>query len=77
MMVFVELVMIVDILITLSCGYLTKGMLIMQRSLIIKNYIRTWFIVDILSAIPAYSMFYITMRDNVFITADKLITFHS
>ena len=33
-------------------GYYKKGNLVMKRGLIVRHYLRTWFIIDLLATIP-------------------------
>jgi len=52
----VELVMdlyfISDVLVCFNTGYYVRGNLILQRHYIIWNYLRTWFILDVLASFP-------------------------
>ena len=41
-----------DIFIQFNSGFYSKGNLIMQRSKIVSNYIRNWFIIDVIASFP-------------------------
>ena len=41
-----------DICITFNTGFYKKGYLVMKRREIVKNYIKTWFIIDLLASFP-------------------------
>lgn len=47
-----DIFFMVDIFFNLVTGYYKKGNLIMKRNLIIRHYIRTWFVIDILASFP-------------------------
>jgi len=49
----------------------------MQRNLIIIRYLKSWFFIDFLTSIPAYSLFYIHMNENVYLTVNDLLTYHT
>lgn len=66
--IFAEILLILDIIIQMNCGFQTKGMLIMSRSKIIFNYIQSWFIADFLSALPITIFFYILIGDDIHMT---------
>jgi hypothetical protein len=42
----------IDVFFNFNTGYHERGLLVMDRKKIVKNYIRTWMAFDILSAIP-------------------------
>ncbi|CAG9325145.1 unnamed protein product [Blepharisma stoltei] len=48
----VSLAFIVDIIFNFNTGFFKRGILIMNRKLIAWNYLKTWFILDILSSFP-------------------------
>eukprot|EP00347_Sterkiella_histriomuscorum_P021932 403332268 len=73
-LILLEIIMIFDIFVIMNCGYYTKGMLIMQRNLIIKRYLRSWFILDFLAAIPAYSIYRQILKENILMSSDQLLT---
>lgn len=70
--VCLEIILIIDIFITINCGFYTKGMLIMQRRQIVVRYFKTWLILDILSAIPVYSIFSSSFGENIHEPVDEL-----
>lgn len=39
-------------MINLNTGYYKKGHLIMRRSKIIRRYLKTWFVLDLIAAFP-------------------------
>jgi hyperpolarization activated cyclic nucleotide-gated potassium channel 2 len=41
-----------DIIITFNTGFYKKGYLVMKRKEIIKNYLKTWFILDLFASFP-------------------------
>lgn len=41
-----------DIVVTFNTGFYKKGYLVMKRKDIIFNYIKTWFILDLLASFP-------------------------
>ena len=41
-----------DILVNFNTGFYTKGNIIYKRSEIAKNYIITWFLIDVLASFP-------------------------
>ena len=41
-----------DIVVTFNTGFYKKGYLVMKRKEIIINYIKTWFILDMLASFP-------------------------
>ena len=43
---------LIDILITFNTGFCEKGMIIMNRKQIAINYLKKWFVFDLLSTIP-------------------------
>ena len=49
---FVVIWFLIDIFIHLHCGYIYKGLLIMNRKQIVQNYLKTWLFFDILCAFP-------------------------
>lgn len=77
LLALVEANFIIDILVSMNCGYQTKGMLIMMRKHIMIRYLKSWFISDFLSAIPVFTLFYLSLGDNIYLTADALITYHT
>lgn len=42
----------IDIVVTFNTGFYRKGYLVMKRKDIIKNYLKTWFILDLLASFP-------------------------
>lgn len=42
----------IDIVVTFNTGFYKKGYLVMKRKDIILNYIKTWFILDLLASFP-------------------------
>lgn len=42
----------IDIVVTFNTGFYKKGYLVMKRKDIILNYIKTWFILDMLASFP-------------------------
>ena len=63
--VVLEMFLIFDIFVQMNCGFQTKGMFILSRSLIMKNYFTTWFITDVISALPVSTFFYIMISDQI------------
>lgn len=48
----IDVIFMCDILITFNTGFYKKGYLVMKRKEIIKNYLKTWFILDLLASFP-------------------------
>ena len=48
----IDVFFLLDILINFNTGYYKKGVLIMNRKDIIVNYLKTWFILDLLASFP-------------------------
>lgn len=44
--------LLIDILLSFNSGYLKKGAIVMNRHLIIKHYIKSWFFIDLISTFP-------------------------
>lgn len=42
----------IDVVVTFNTGFYKKGYLVMKRKDIIINYIKTWFILDVLASFP-------------------------
>ena len=42
----------VDIVLAFNTGFYKKGYLVMKRREIVKNYLKTWFVLDILASFP-------------------------
>jgi hypothetical protein len=61
---FSDIFFLVDILLTFNSGIYDKGVLIMHRKLIFKNYIRGWFTFDIISSFP-YSFLFDNLEDTI------------
>ena len=53
---FMDVFFMVDIVLSFITGYYKKGNVIMKRGPIIKHYLRTWFLLDLVSTFP-YSWF--------------------
>jgi hypothetical protein len=47
-----DIFFLLDILISFNCGFYKKGILVMSRKEIILNYLKTWFIFDLLASFP-------------------------
>lgn len=50
--VFLDCWFLVEIFVNFFTGYFEKGIVIMDRKKIFINYLKTWFIVDMISSIP-------------------------
>ena len=48
----VSVLFLLDILFNFNSGYLKKGAIVMNRNLICKHYLRTWFLVDMIATFP-------------------------
>ena len=42
----------IDIIVNFNTGFYKKGYLVMKRKEIIKNYMKTWFFMDLLASFP-------------------------
>ena len=49
---FMDCCFMLDVIITFNTGFYKKGYLVMKRKEIIKNYIKTWFIIDLFATFP-------------------------
>jgi len=47
-----DIIFMVDILFSFNTGFYKKGYLIMKRRDIIINYVKTWFLMDLLASFP-------------------------
>ncbi|CDW76390.1 UNKNOWN [Stylonychia lemnae] len=74
MLIFVECCMIIDICVNFNCGYLSKGVLVMQRDSIIHQYLRGYFLLDFISGVPVYTIYYNLYGDLCFYSMDYLLT---
>jgi len=64
--VVVNCLFFLDILLTLNTGfYDSEGTLIMQRKAIIRNYLRTWLIVDLVACVPFSAIFSSTDHNSM------------
>lgn len=59
-----------DIIVTFNTGFYKKGYLVMKRKEIIKNYLKTWFLIDLVSSFP-YS--WIFNEDTISLEEDALV----
>lgn len=48
----IDLCFIIDVMLNFNTGFYKKGMLIMKRELIIKDYLKYWFWIDLASSVP-------------------------
>ena len=42
----------IDIIVTFNTGFYKKGYLVMKRKDIVKNYLKTWFFIDLVATFP-------------------------
>jgi hyperpolarization activated cyclic nucleotide-gated potassium channel 2 len=49
---FIDSLFLVDIIISFNTGFYKKGYLVMKRREIIMNYLKTWFIIDLVASFP-------------------------
>lgn len=49
---FATLSQLIDILLSFNTGYVKKGAIVMNRNLILKHYLKSWFFVDLISTFP-------------------------
>jgi Ion transport protein len=54
---FIDCVFMLDIFVNFNTGFYKKGYLVMKRREIIKNYLRTWFVLDVLASFPYSEVF--------------------
>ncbi len=47
-----DVTFMIDVIVTFNTGFYKKGYLVMKRKDIILNYIKTWFILDLLASFP-------------------------
>ena len=48
----IDAIFMTDIVVTFNTGFYKKGYLVMKRKEIIKNYLKTWFILDLMASFP-------------------------
>jgi hypothetical protein len=48
----IDVCFMMDIIVTFNTGFYKKGYLVMKRKEIIKNYAKTWFLLDLLASFP-------------------------
>jgi CRP-like cAMP-binding protein len=60
-----ETVFLVDLLLNFNTGYFDQGGLVMARSKIASNYVRSWFFFDLLSALPLQVGYNFASRSNL------------
>ena len=48
----IDICFILDIFVNFNTGFYKKGMLIFDRKDIVKNYVMTWFMIDVLASFP-------------------------
>ena len=41
-----------DIIVAFNTGFYKKGYLVMKRKEIVKNYLKTWFVLDLMASFP-------------------------
>lgn len=73
--IIVQVWFFIDILISLSTGYNDKGIIVMRRKKIVIHYLKTWFIIDLISSIPFYWFFFHTNKDILEIETTKYKVF--
>ena len=59
---FIDSLFLVDIIISFNTGFYKKGYLVMKRREIIINYLKTWFIIDLVASFP-YTWFFPVQED--------------
>jgi len=47
-----DIAFMLDILVTFNTGFYKKGYLMMKRKEIVKNYLKTWFWIDLVASFP-------------------------
>lgn len=53
----IDVIFILDILVSFNTGFYLKGYLVMKRRDIVFNYLTTWFFIDLIASFP-YSWFF-------------------
>ena len=48
----IDITFIIDIFVSFNTGFYKKGYLVMKRKEITKNYLKTWFVLDLLASFP-------------------------
>jgi hypothetical protein len=56
---FIDFWFLSELILNFITGYYYKGVLVVERKKIAYNYVKTWFVVDLISSFP-YSVFYFT-----------------
>jgi hypothetical protein len=54
---WVDAVFMADIFVAFNTGFYKKGYLVMKRKEIIKNYLKTWFLLDLFASFPYSELF--------------------
>ena len=63
----------IDIIVNFNTGFYKKGYLVMKRKEIIKNYMKTWFFLDLLASFPYAWILGDTKSDNGTIDQNSIL----
>ncbi len=53
----IDVIFLIDIVVTFNTGFYKKGYLVMKRREIVINYLKTWFLIDLIASFP-YTWFF-------------------
>ena len=53
----IDIIFLIDILFSFNTGFYKKGYLVMKRKEIVINYLKTWFLIDLVASFP-YAWFF-------------------
>jgi hypothetical protein len=59
-----DVVFIIDIIITFNSGYYSKGIIVMNRKKVIMGYLKSWFILDMIASFPYSYTVELMLTDN-------------
>ena len=61
--VLIDVIFLIDIVVTFNTGFYKKGYLVMKRRDIVINYLKTWFFIDLAASFP-YAWFFQLMEND-------------
>lgn len=66
----IDITFMIDILFSFNTGFFRKGYLVMKRRDIVINYVKTWFVIDLIASFP-YSWFFDMAGDSIDSSTDS------
>ena len=69
--IFIDSIFILDIFVSFNTSYIDKGILVAERKKVIWNYLKGWFLMDLIASFPyTYIIEYFVIRDEAQDTND-------